>query len=74
MEKIWHHTFYKILKVHPVLLTEAPTNTEANRGLAARDANKRIVNAGHLEWPAEMLIQPPFLQMSHPAKTLWTWI
>lgn len=35
MERVWHHTFYESLLVppeeHPVLMTDSPTNTKANR-------------------------------------------
>ena len=40
MERIWHHTFYEVLRVapdkHPVLLTEVPLNPKANRERVAR--------------------------------------
>ncbi|XP_012520243.1 PREDICTED: actin-1-like [Propithecus coquereli] len=36
MEKIWHHSFYQVLRVapeqHPVMVTEPPLNAASNKG------------------------------------------
>ncbi len=67
MEEVWHHTFYKVLRVapegHSVLLTEAPTVSKADRETMVRI----MFETFHV--PAMFVINPAILSLYATGRT-----
>lgn len=67
MEEVWHHTFYKVLRVapegHSVLLTEAPTVSKADREKMVR------IMFETFGVPAMFVINPAILSLYATGRT-----